>query len=115
NEKHSQGLANSSGLVGHYLMCHPAVSVFGMFEEEMENYLGTTGGQLLCQDGFTKTGNPNDAFGSHQWEIALAVKPNDLLGIAMTRPDLFGNDLHRFMQDGARHLSSMVGLCEDQP
>ena len=115
SEQHGAGLANSSGLVGRYLMCHPAISVFGMFEEEMQNYMGATGGQLICQDPFTKTGNPNDAFGSRQWEIALAVKPNDLLGIAMSRPDIFGKDLHRFMRDGARHLSSMVGVCEDQP
>ena len=115
NAQHSAGLANSSDLVGRYLMCHPAVNVFGMFAEEMQNYLGVTGGQLLCQDVFTKTGNPNDAFGSRQWEIALMVKPNDLLGIAMSRPDIFGQDLHRFMHDGARHLGSMVGVCEDLP
>lgn len=115
NEQHAEGLANSSGLVGRYLMCHPAVSVFGMFEDEMQNYLGATGGQLMCQDALTKTGNPNDAFGSRQWEIGLAIKPNDLLGIAMSRPDIFGDDLHQFMQDGARHLGSMVGICEDQP
>ena len=115
NRAHRDGLANSSGLVGRYLMAHPALSVFGMFEEEMQNYLGATGGQLICQDAFTKTGNPNDAFGSRQWEIGLAVKPNDLLGIAMSRPDIYGNDLHQFMQEGARFLGSMVGVCEDQP
>lgn len=115
NSHHLDGLANSSGLVGRYLMSHPALSVFGMFEEEMQNYLGATGGQLICQDAFPKTGNPNGAFGSRQWEIGLAIKPNDLLGIAMSRPDIYGNALHQFMQEGARFLGSMVGVCEDQP
>ncbi len=115
NSQHPDGLANSSGLVGRYLMSHPAVSVFGMFEEEMQNFWGATGGQLLCQDGFDKESDPGGAFGSRQWEIGLALKPNDMLGIAMSRPDIFGNDLHAFMSEGARFLGSMVGVVEDEP
>ena len=86
-----------------------------MFPEEMQNYLGATGGQLLCQDAYGKTSDPGGAFGSRQWAIGLALKPNDLLGIAMTNPSVFGVDLHKFMQDGARFMGSMVGICEDQP
>ncbi len=112
SDKHKQGLANSSGLVGKYLMSHPAVSIFGMFDEDMQNHLGATGGQLLNQDGFQKD---KGAFGSHQWEIALALKPNDLLGIAMSRADIFGQELHNFMHKGVRGLGSMVGVCEDLP
>ena len=113
--QHARGLANASGTVGRYLMSHPAVSVFGMFDEAMENYLGATGGQLICQDAFDKTGDPDGAFGSRQWEIALALKPNDLLGIAMSRPDIYGRKLHEFMEQGARYMGSMVGVCEDAP
>jgi len=115
NAAHPNGLANSSGAVGRYLMVHPAVSISGMFADEMENYIGATGGQLLCQDTYGKKSDPGGAFGSRQWEIALALKPNDLLGIAMTNPGIFGAGLHKFMQDGARHMGSMVGVCEDQP
>jgi len=115
NGRHPDGLANSSGLVGRYLMSHPAVMVYGMFPDEMQNYLGATGGQLLCQDRFAKQGDPGGAFGSRQWEIALVLKPNDILGVAMARPEIFGEDLHRFMRDGTRHMGSMVGVCEDQP
>ena len=115
NKDHPQGLANSSGLVGRYLMVHPAVGINGMFADEMQNYLGATGGQLFCQDPFGKKSDPGGAFGSRQWEIALALKPNDLLGIAMTNPTVFGDDLHKFMQDGARFMGSMVGVCEDEP
>jgi choline dehydrogenase-like flavoprotein len=114
-DQHPDGLANSSGTVGRYLLSHPAVTVFGMFGEEMENYLGATGGQLFSQDGFVKTGNADGAFGSRQWEIGLALKPNDLLGIAMSRPDIHGNDLHAFMREGARFMGAMVSVAEDQP
>lgn len=111
-DKHKQGLANSSGTLGRYLMSHPSVSVFGLFDEEMQNYLGATGGQLLNQDRFQKDVGP---FGSQQWELGLALKPNDLLGIAMSRADLFGEDLHQFMKQAARQLGAMVAVCEDLP
>ena len=68
---------------------------------------------MFNQDAFDKHSDPG-AFGSRQWEIGLATKPNDLLGIAMSRPDIYGAKLHAFMRDGARHLGSMVGVCEDQ-
>jgi choline dehydrogenase-like flavoprotein len=115
NSAHPHGVGNSSGLVGRYLMVHPAVSISGMFNEDMENYSGATGGQLLCQDVYPKKSDPGGAFGSRQWEIGLALKPNDLLGIAMTNPTIFGAELHKFMADGARFMGSMVGVCEDQP
>ena len=111
---HPNGLANKSGTLGRYLMSHPAVGISGLFAEDMQNYLGATGGQLLCQDAFDKQSD-SGAFGSRHWEIGLALKPNDMLGIAMTRPDIFGDALHDFMQEGARHMGSMVGVCEDQP
>ena len=112
--KHDRGLGNSSGMLGRYLMSHPAVNIFGLFKEETRCYLGVTGGQLLSQDGFAKE-KSKDIFGSRQWEIGLGTKPNDLLGIAMSRADLFGHDLHDFVERGSRHLGAMVGVCECLP
>ena len=101
-EKHPSGLANSSRLVGKFVMTHPAALVYGMFDEKTDCHQGAFGGQLLNQDGYSKTSHADaEAFGSYQWMIAQAVKPNDLLGIANTRADLFGNDLHRFMKNAA--------------
>ena len=108
-----RGIANSSGLIGHYLMTHPSVLVSGLFSEQTLNHLGLAGGELLCQDAFRKDGPT--AFGSRQWVIALALKPNDLLGIALSRPQLFGEDLRRFIREGAHFMGSMVALCQDQP
>ena len=48
---HADGLGNSSGTLGRYLMSHPAVNVFGLFREETRCYHGVTGGQLFSQDG----------------------------------------------------------------
>jgi choline dehydrogenase-like flavoprotein len=109
---HERGLANSSGLLGAYVMSHPAVNVFGLFDEDMQCHMGLSGGLLLNQDRWEKTGRA-DAFGSRQWAGAQALKPNDLLGIAMSRADLFHRDLERFMQRAVRGLGQIVGACED--
>ena len=110
------GLANSSGLVGRYVMSHGAGLVYGLFEEETRCYMGAFGGQLVSQDGYPKeTHAGGGAFGSYQWMIAQAVKPNDLLGIGTSRPDLFGNDLHDFMHRAARGFASMTAVVEDLP
>jgi choline dehydrogenase-like flavoprotein len=47
--------------------------------------------------------------------IAQAAKPSDLLGIATTRPDLFGADLQQFMHTAVRHFATMTALVEDLP
>ena len=112
--KHPRGLGNASGFLGAYLMAHASITVFGMFDEDMQNYFGPTGGQLLNQDHFAKDATPG-ALGSRQWMIAQAQKPNDLLGIAMSRPDIIGPALDPFMRKAARGLGNMVALCEPQP
>ncbi len=116
SQRHPHGLANSSGTVGQYIMSHPAALVYGLFEEQTQSYMGAVGGQLVNQDGYAKdTHAESGAFGSYQWMIANAVKPNDLLGISTTRPDLFGDDLHQFMKRSAQHFATMTAVVEDLP
>jgi len=44
-----------------------------------------------------------------------ALKPNDLLGISNTRPDLFGEPLHAFLRNAAQHLATMTFVGEGLP
>lgn len=112
--QHPQGLANSSGLVGRYMMAHSAANLFGMFEENTENEFGMTGGQLLCQDDYAK--DPEKGYlGSSQWLIGNALKPTDLLGVANARGGLFGQELHSFMHRAASHLATMTLVGENLP
>jgi choline dehydrogenase-like flavoprotein len=115
SKHHPFGLSNSSGLVGRYLMAHASTSISGLFPQPMENYLGATGGQLLCQEAFGKMSDPSGAFGSRQWMIAFAMKPNDLLGIAMSNPAIYGNRLHEFLRQATQFMGSMGAICEDEP
>ena len=114
--KHPQGLGNSGGNVGRYIMTHAAGLVYGLFDEDTRPYMGAFGGQLVNQDSYPKTTHAKSgAFGSYQWMIAQAVKPNDLLGISTTRADLFGPALHEFMKRATRGFAGMTAVCEDIP
>lgn len=116
NERHPAGLGNRTGLVGRYVMSHTAGLVYGIFDEATDSYLGAFGGQLVNQDSYPKTTHQaRRAFGSYQWMIAQAVKPNDLLGIATTRAALFGAELEGFMRRAIRGFAGMTAVVEDLP
>lgn len=109
SDAHPNGLANSSGLVGAYLCAETMAFAYGLFEEETHPYLGVNAGQLTHRGGPKHAGAPQ-AFGGFQWQIAPAVKPNDLFGVAITRADLFGRALDEFIRRGVKHLGMMVGF-----
>ncbi len=112
--KHSAGLANSSGTLGRFLAAHITADVWGLFAEETDNHLGVTGGQLVCQEGYS-WGAGRGFVGSYQWLIAKAMKPNDLLGIAGSRPELYGKQLDRFLHRAAKHCAAMSLVGESIP
>ena len=116
NDAHPAGLGNSTGQLGRYLMSHSAGLIFGLFDQQTQPSLGAFGGQLVNQDHYAKDFHAQSgAFGSYQWMIAQAVRPNDLLGIATTRPDLFGQALTDFMPKAAKHFAGMTAVVEDLP
>jgi choline dehydrogenase-like flavoprotein len=62
------GLANSSGLVGKRLMLHPYMSVLGLYEENLDSWLGPWGTPLLSlqfADTDPARGFPRGA----QWDV----------------------------------------------
>ena len=108
------GLSNRSGTLGKYLMVHPSVMIYGLYGEETQCHVGATGGHLYSAQP-DKTGNPDGVFGGRHWEIGLVLKPNDLMGITMSRPDLYGDKLNDFMKVASKRMASMGAVCEDQP
>lgn len=116
SEAHPDGLGNANDLVGAYFMTHSITPIYGFFDDEdAENYLGVTGAQMINLDHHPKTSAGEGAFGSLQWLIGPVVKPNDLLGVAMSRADLFGAELKAFMDRATRHMGVMFGFGEDLP
>lgn len=62
------GLANSSGLIGKRLMLHPYMSVLGLYDEDLESWLGPWGTPLLSlqfADTDESRGFPRGA----QWDV----------------------------------------------
>ncbi|MFT5483623.1 MAG: choline dehydrogenase-like flavoprotein [Halieaceae bacterium] len=115
NNKYPLGLGNRAGLVGKYLMTHPSQTINGLFPEPTYPHLGPTGGQLINQDHYDQKQQSNGGLGSYQWLIANAVKPNDLLGFANARVELFGANLDAYMRRAATHFATMVSVQEDIP
>ena len=109
-----QGLANSSALVGHYFNCHSLVTTYGVMPQSTDNYLGLSAGQHISFSEYRKT-RDHGPFGSYFLGFGAALKPNDLLGIANTRPDLMGAALHRFMRDEGKRVTSINAECENLP
>ncbi|MEA2946208.1 MAG: hypothetical protein QOI40_1538, partial [Alphaproteobacteria bacterium] len=49
-DKHPKGLSNASGLLGKYIMAHAGASVAGIFDEDLQNHLGSNGYQFVSYD-----------------------------------------------------------------
>lgn len=110
NDYHPRGIGNDSDLVGRYVMTHPAVGAFGLFEEDTEPHMGVTGALLIGHDNYRQSSEAG-----FQWLIAPSIKPNDLAGIAIARADLYGAKLDAFMRRAVRHIGNMVGMAEALP
>ncbi len=111
---HPNGFGNARAQVGRWFNCHSIGNVHGLFPEPTEPHMGLAAGGLMSFADYAKVreGGPR---GSITWGIAPAVKPNDLLGLAMTRPDLHGPALHGFMVKAARHIGIINAICENLP
>ncbi len=77
--------------------------------------MGVSAGQFTHRPAGVRDPRHPQMFGGYQWQIGPAVKPNDIFGIAVTRPDLFGVPLQAFLRDASRHLAYMVGFAGGVP
>ncbi|MBA3581916.1 MAG: GMC family oxidoreductase [Gammaproteobacteria bacterium] len=103
------GLANRSGLVGQELEIDVLAPIYGLFAENTEAHMGVNAGQLMHRSMYKEKDRAH-LLGNYQWQIAPSMKPNDLLGVANTRVDLFGRRLHEFMQHASSHIATMAGF-----
>ena len=113
-DKHDKGLANRNGLVGKYLMTHFASGTNAMFDEDVENHMGTLGAQYMSYERYGKTAHKG-AFGSTFIVAGSSIKLSGLGGIANSRPELFGAELHAFVKRAVKNLSRMNAFGEEQP
>jgi choline dehydrogenase-like flavoprotein len=113
-DKHPNGLANKNGLVGKYIMTHLSSGTLAIFDEDVQNHMGTTGAQYMSYDRYDKTAHKG-AFGSTFIVAGSAIKTSDLAGSANARLDLFGPDLAAFMKRAARGFTRIGAFGEEMP
>ncbi len=113
-DKHPNGLANASGLVGKYIMTHFASGTNAMFEGDIETHMGTIAGQYMSYDRYAKTSHKG-AFGSTFITAGAAIKTSGLGGMANARPELYGPELQVFMKAAAHGLTRITAFGEEQP
>jgi choline dehydrogenase-like flavoprotein len=111
-DKHPKGLSNKNELVGKYLMTHSGASVWAIFDENVENHMGTTSTQFMSYERYAKD-RPKKGFGSAFYIMGNALKPN--AGIAGARPELFGQPLADFMKRAVRGLARINVYGEEMP
>ena len=63
-DKHAQRACQWKRPVGKYMMAHFASGTWALFDEDIQNYLGTTGAQFMSYDRYGKT-SQKGAFGSY--------------------------------------------------
>ena len=115
-DKHAKGLSNSSGLLGKYMMAHYASGTWAMFDEDVENHMGTVGAQYMSYDRYDKTSKKDKgAFGSTYIVAGTALKTSDLGGFANARLDLFGPRLAEFMKSAKRGITRLTAFGEEMP
>jgi choline dehydrogenase-like flavoprotein len=112
--KLDKGLANANGLVGKYMMTHFGSGTNALFDEDVENHMGTTGAQFMSYERYGKTAHKG-AFGSTFLVAGSASKTSGLGGLANARPELFGAELDAFMKRAVRGLSRINAFGEEQP
>ncbi|WP_425409823.1 GMC oxidoreductase [Hyphococcus sp.] len=110
--RNGSALGNENDLVGKYFGSHFIANTHGVFEEETEPYMGLSTGALMSYDRWAPdTDNP---FGTVAWGIGPAVKPNDFMGIAIAKSELFGQALDAFMRKATHHIALANGICETE-
>jgi choline dehydrogenase-like flavoprotein len=111
-DKHPNGLSNRNGLVGKYLMCHSGANVWALFDEDVQNHMGTTSTQFMSYEHYDKR-RPKKGFGSAWYLMGAAMKPN--VNIAGSRPELFGPPLTDYMKRAVRGLTRLNVYGEVMP
>src|SRR3954471_12112221 len=66
NDKHPKGLSNAGGLLGKYANAHAGATVSALFDEDLQNHMGSFGYQFVSYDRHPKT-TRKEAFGSTFW------------------------------------------------
>jgi choline dehydrogenase-like flavoprotein len=109
NDTFSDGLANSSGLVGKNLMSHPTWQVFGTFDEPVNAFKGMQMGHVMVQDYY----RPDSRNGYARGFILLSYMATPIT-FANLSGLMFGQELKDFLYEYA-HTAAWWAHAEGLP
>jgi choline dehydrogenase-like flavoprotein len=119
SDRFPDGLANSSGMVGRRLMMHPYGASVGIFEEELEDWLGPTGEQLVSMQ-FYETDKSRGFVRGAKWMLQSTTGPLRTVtrwskGEAMPEEEFWGEQFCPRMKESVGHMTQWLVIPEDLP
>lgn len=94
--RHPDGLANSSGTVGRYLMVHSNHAVWGTFDQEIRWYKGPPS-MACCEHWNYVDHHPDKDFDGGYAFMSQGPLPGDFAGTLVSNLGMFGMDLREKM------------------
>lgn len=111
--QHPAGLANSSGLVGKRLMLHPYASVVGVYDDDLESWLGPAG-HFIQSLQFYESDETRGFLRGAKWSARPTGGPlNVLLDYGVE--DAVGSEIHRLIRERLGHCFEWGVIAEDLP
>lgn len=113
------GLANSSGLVGKNLMLHPYATVVGIYDEDLEDWLGPAGEYIGSME-FYETDSSRGFVRGAKWMLMPTGGPLDTVerwtkGPGAAEEPFWGDSFAPKMKASIGHMIQWVIVPEDLP
>jgi choline dehydrogenase-like flavoprotein len=113
------GLANSSGLVGKRLMIHPYGASVGIYEDELEDWLGPTGEHIMSMQ-FYETDKSRGFIRGSKWILQATTGPLRTVdrwtkGEGLGDEQFWGENFCLRMKESVGHMIQWLVMSEDLP
>jgi choline dehydrogenase-like flavoprotein len=113
------GLANSSGLVGKRLMLHPFGSSIGLYEEDLEDWVGPAGIQIESMQ-FYETDTSRGFVRGSKWHVMGTGGPLEMvrrwtIGEGVSEENFWGEKFTAKMKQAIGHSIDWIVHAEDLP
>lgn len=117
--RYPNGLANTSGLVGKRLMLHPFGSVIGLYDHQLEDWLGPAGTQIECME-FYETDKSRGFLRGSKWHVMGTGGPMEmatrwLIGEGVRDEPFWGAHFTSKMKQAVGHSIDWIVHVEDLP
>lgn len=115
SERWPDGLANSSGAVGRYLMLHPCGYVEGLFDDNLDSHLGPQGCCIISQE-FYETEPGRDFVRGLTMQVLRGPGPLEAAMSGLARGEInWGREFHASFRRRFDRTAHLAVIVEDLP